>query len=95
MDGYGFKADMYHLELIDFNVVLGMDGVSKYHAQTNCLKQQVSLRDPNGDRVVHKGANVKLGVRLISALKAFKLLKHKDGKAPYVISYTQQQLSHQ
>ena len=32
------------------------------------------MRGPNGDWVVHKGVNLKLEVRLISALKVHKLL---------------------
>ena len=35
----------------------------------------MTLRGPNRDRGVHKRANLKLAVRLISALKAHKLLK--------------------
>jgi len=63
------------LELIDFEMILGKDWLSKYHARIDYLKQKVTLRGPNGDSVVHKGANLKLWIRLISALKAYKLLK--------------------
>jgi len=31
------------------------------------------LRGLGGDRLVHKGANLKLAIRMISALKAYKL----------------------
>jgi len=29
---------VYHFDLADFNVILGMDWLSKYHAQIDCLK---------------------------------------------------------
>ena len=47
------------------------------HAQMDYLKQNVTLRGPNEDRIVHKGANLELGVRLISTLKVYKFLKIK------------------
>jgi len=54
-----FIADIYHFYLTNFDVILGIDWLSKYHAQIYFLKQKVTLRGPNRDRVVHKKSQPK------------------------------------
>ena len=49
-----FLADLYKFELTDFRVILGMDWLAKYQAQIDCLKQKVSLKGPNGKKIVHR-----------------------------------------
>ena len=76
--GQKFILDLYYFYLSDFGLILGIKYLSKYHAQINHLKQKVTLRGHNRDKVVDKGANSKLGVRtvrLISMLKVQKLTK--------------------
>jgi len=50
-----FLADLYKFELTNFGVILGMDWLAKYHAQIACSKQKVSLKGPNGEKIVHRG----------------------------------------
>jgi len=50
-----FMADLYKFELTDFSVILGMDWLAKYQAQIDGQKQKITLRGPNGEKVVHKG----------------------------------------
>ena len=69
-----FLADLYKFELTDFGVILGINWLAKYQAQIDCPKQRITLRGLNGEKVVHKEKVLKSGVRLITAMKAHKLL---------------------
>ena len=71
---YEFMADLYRFELTDFGVILGMDWLAKYHAQIDCPRQKITLKGPNREKVVHKGKEPRLGVKLISVMKARKRL---------------------
>ena len=51
-----------------------MDWLVKYQAQINCPKQRITLRGPNREKIVPKGMISKSGVKLITAIKAHKLL---------------------
>jgi len=74
MYGQLFLADLYKFTLTDFGVILGMDWLARYQAQINCPEQWITLKGPNGERIVLKGKAPRIGVRLITALKASKLL---------------------
>jgi len=69
-----FLADLNKFALTDFGVILGMDWLARYQAQINCPKQRITLKGPNRERIVHKGKAPRTGLRLITALKASKLL---------------------
>jgi len=69
-----FLADLYKFELTDFDIILGMHWLAKYKAQINCPKQRITLRGPNGEKIVHKAKVSKSVVKLITAMKAHKLL---------------------
>ena len=68
-------ADLYRFELNEFDIILGMDWLSKQQAQIDCLKQKITLRGPKGEKIVHRGKSRGSGVRLITAIRAQKLLK--------------------
>jgi len=51
-----------------------MDWLAKYQAQIDCSKRKFSLKGPNGERIVHRGQSPRIGVKLVSAMKARKLL---------------------
>ena len=69
-----FLADLNKFALTDFGVILGMDWLARYQAQINCPRQRITLKGPNGERIVHNGKALRTGVRLITTLKASKLL---------------------
>jgi len=50
-----FLADLYRFELTEFDIILGMDWLSKHQAQIDCIKQKITLRGPKGEKIVHKG----------------------------------------
>ncbi|XP_057246808.1 uncharacterized protein LOC130589544 [Beta vulgaris subsp. vulgaris] len=78
--GYEFLVDPVQFELTDFDVILGMDWLSKYQADINCLNHEITLRGPNGCKVSYRRRRSK--PRIISTSKVFKLLeKGEDGSA--------------
>ena len=43
VDGHELLADLHVLDMDDFDVILGMDWLSSYHAITDCYKKIVKL----------------------------------------------------
>ncbi|XP_057250746.1 uncharacterized protein LOC104908979 [Beta vulgaris subsp. vulgaris] len=46
--GCEFQVDLVQFELTDFDVILGMNWLSKYKADINCLNHEITLRKPDG-----------------------------------------------
>ena len=67
-------ADLYKFQLTNFVVILGMDWLAKYQAQIDYPKWKVTLKGPNGEKIVHRGQSPRMGVKVFSAMKARKLL---------------------
>ena len=74
LDGVALSVDLLPLPLIEFDVILGMDFLSKYHAKVDCFKKEVKLMKPDGVDVIIKGKRRILPTCVISAVKARKLL---------------------
>ena len=72
--GPEFIVDLHYFDLINFNVLLGMDWLPKHDAQIDFLKLKGTLKGPTGDKVVYEGAIMQLGVNIIFTLNAHKLL---------------------
>jgi hypothetical protein len=50
--GYGTKVDLISLELHDFDIILGMDWLSKYKVLIDCYAKIVTFQIPEGRRVI-------------------------------------------
>ncbi|XP_070012087.1 uncharacterized protein [Nicotiana sylvestris] len=74
---YGFetRADLMLLDMIDFEVILGMDWLYPYHAVLDCHAKIVSLVMPGFPRLEWKGSTVDTPSRVISFLKARHMVK--------------------
>ncbi|XP_057249962.1 uncharacterized protein LOC130591075 [Beta vulgaris subsp. vulgaris] len=72
--GCEFQVDLVQFELTDFDVILGMNWLSKYKADINCLNHEITLRKPDGCKVSYRRRKVQPKPEIISSLKAFKLL---------------------
>ncbi|XP_019228487.1 PREDICTED: uncharacterized protein LOC109209634, partial [Nicotiana attenuata] len=68
--GFKTRADLLLLDMIDFEVILGMDWLSPYHAVLDCHAKTVSLVIPGSPRLEWKGSTVDMPSRVISFLKA-------------------------
>ncbi|XP_070023192.1 uncharacterized protein [Nicotiana sylvestris] len=74
---YGFdtRADLLLLDMIDFEVILGMDWLSPYHAVQDFHAKIVSLAIPGLPRLEWKGSTVDTSSRVISFLKARQMVE--------------------
>ena len=65
---------MIVLDIDEYEIILDMDWLSKYHAKIDYRKKIVVFHPPDIDPFVFKGIQTSLGIPLISAIKAQRLL---------------------
>ncbi|XP_070040718.1 uncharacterized protein [Nicotiana tomentosiformis] len=68
--GYETRADLLLLDMTDFEIILGMDWLSPYHAVLNCHAKTITLEIPEFPRLEWKGSSVSASNHVISFLKA-------------------------
>ncbi|CAL8993984.1 unnamed protein product [Prunus brigantina] len=69
------EADLIPLEMVDLDVILGMDWLAKHHASRDCFRKEVAIRSPGRPEVTFCGERRVLPSCLISAMTAIRLLK--------------------
>ncbi|TYK04344.1 reverse transcriptase [Cucumis melo var. makuwa] len=62
------------LDMQDFDVILGMDWLSANHASIDCFGKKVVFNPPSGPSFKFRGAGIVCIPKVISAMKASKLL---------------------
>ena len=67
--------DLLPLNIDHFDVILGMDWLTKYHATIDCVTKQVVFRPPGLPEFVFNGVGVVPPPYLISSVKAVKLIR--------------------
>ncbi|WMV30894.1 hypothetical protein MTR67_024279 [Solanum verrucosum] len=73
--GYNTHADLKVLNMVDFDVILGMDWLSLYHAILNCHAKTIALAMPRIPIVEWRGSLSHPPKGVISFLKARHLVK--------------------
>ncbi|XP_015081239.1 uncharacterized protein LOC107024791 [Solanum pennellii] len=73
--GYDTHADLKVLDMIDFDVILGMDWLSSYHAILNCHAKAITLAMPGIPIVEWRGSLSHPPKGVISFLKAHQLVQ--------------------
>ncbi|XP_069146964.1 uncharacterized protein [Solanum lycopersicum] len=73
--GYDTHADLKVLDMIDFDVILGMDWLSSYHAILNCHAKTITLAMPGIPIVEWRGSLSHPSKGVISFLKARQLVQ--------------------
>ncbi|XP_070047147.1 uncharacterized protein [Nicotiana tomentosiformis] len=68
--GYETREDLLLLDMIDFEVILGMDWLSPYHVILDCHAKTITLAMPEFPRLEWKGSSVSTVSQVISFLKA-------------------------
>lgn len=53
--GYDTWVDFIILDMMDFDVILGMDCLSPYHAALNCHAKTITLVMPSAPKIEWKG----------------------------------------
>ncbi|KAL6277398.1 hypothetical protein ACE6H2_020999 [Prunus campanulata] len=69
------EADLIPLDLVDLDIILGMDWLEKHRASVDCFRKEVVLRSPGQPEVMFCGERRVLPSCLISAITAKRLLK--------------------
>ncbi|XP_070006399.1 uncharacterized protein [Nicotiana sylvestris] len=80
--GLETRADLLLLDMIDFEVILGMYWLSPYHAILDCHAKTVILAMPGVLRLEWKGSTVDTSIQVISFLKARQMVE--KGCLPYL-----------
>ena len=73
--GQEFPADLVALDMRDFDVVLGMDWLSRHRAILDCYKKEVKLHRPRKLEVKFRGIRRELSSNMISAMAAQRMLR--------------------
>ena len=85
-----FPADLIVLGIHDFDIVLGMDWLSKHRATLDCYKKEVRLVRPEEPGVIFRGIKREIAPSLINSLTASKnLQKGCQGYLTFVIDRRQ------
>ena len=70
-----FPADLIVLGIHDFDIVLGMDWLSKHRATLDCYKKEVRLVRPEEPGVIFRGIRREIAPSLINAMTASKMFR--------------------
>ena len=86
IEGQEFPSDLVALDMRDFDVVLGMDWLSRHRATLDCYKKEVKLNRPGKLEVRFRGLCRELSSCMISAMAAQRMLrKGCQGYLAYVV----------
>ncbi|XP_074336882.1 uncharacterized protein LOC141674054 [Apium graveolens] len=69
-------ADLIVLSFREFDIILGMDWLSKHRAKVDCYTKEVVIDSPGQNRVLFCGDRQMIPSCLVSALKAFKMIRN-------------------
>ena len=72
--GQEFLADLVALDMRDFDVVLGMDWLSRHRATLDCYKKEVKLHKTGKLEVKFKGLRRELSCSMIPAMAVQRML---------------------
>ncbi|KAL5562393.1 hypothetical protein UlMin_032140 [Ulmus minor] len=84
VDDRELNVNLVVLEMHDYDVILGMDWLSKYNAKIDCHKKRVSFEPTKGQKFAFQGEKKRSRTPFLSSLKAGKLLK--QGCMGYLIN---------
>ena len=84
--GQEFPTDLVALDMRDFDVVLGMDWLSRHRATLDCYKKEVKFHRSGKLEVKFRGIRRELSSNIISAMAAQRMLrKGCQGYLAYVV----------
>ena len=86
-----FPTYLIVLGIHDFDIVLGMDWLSKHRATLDCYKKEVRLVRPEEQGVIFRGIRREIAPNLINAMIASKMLrKGCQGYLEFVVDRRQE-----
>ena len=75
IEGRTLLADLVVINLEEFDVILGMDWLSKHHTIMNCYTKEVIIETSGQEKIVLVGERKIIPSYLISATMAFQLIR--------------------
>ncbi|KAL0551864.1 hypothetical protein IC582_010953 [Cucumis melo] len=72
--GHVIEVTLIVLDMLDFDVILGMDWLAANHASIDCSRKEVTFNPPSMASFKFKGGGSKSLPQIISAIRASKLL---------------------
>ena len=86
-----FPAYLIVLGIHDFNIILGMDWLSRHRATLDCYKKELRLVRPEEPGVIFRGIRREIAPSLINAMTASKMLrKGCQGYLAFVVDKRQE-----
>ena len=82
--------DLIVLDMVGYEVILGMDWLLKYRTSIDCMKKIVMFQPPEEEEFLFIGTTKKLRTLVISAMKAKRLLD--SGCVGYLASVVDKRL---
>ena len=70
-----FEADLIVLDILDFDIILGMDWLAKHRATVDCYRKEVQFSQPGEPEVIFCEERKTLSTSLISVMQANKMLR--------------------
>ncbi|XP_073313588.1 uncharacterized protein [Primulina huaijiensis] len=74
IDNQNFKANLIQLNMVEFDVILGMDWLAKNHALVDCHGKTVTIQAPHQEKILFHGKTKKRKT-LLSASQTWKAMK--------------------
>ena len=87
IDSKMYPTDLIELDVLDFDVILGMDWLSKNYASIDCHDKCVRFKSKENIEFVFQGERSEVLTRLVSVMKVKRLLdKGCQGFLAYIIN---------
>ena len=74
IEGHEFRANLVLLNIQDFDVILGMDWLSRHHATMDCFRKEVKFCRSGEPEVTFYGVRKILSSSMMSVMMAGKML---------------------
>ncbi|XP_071712562.1 uncharacterized protein [Rutidosis leptorrhynchoides] len=71
-----FPSNLYPMTMHDFDIILGMDWLSRHHANIDCYSKRILFGNHSIPDCVFNGDLPVKSIKVISALKAQRLISH-------------------
>ena len=75
IEGHEFRANLVLLDIQDFDVILGMDWLSRHHATMDCFRKEVKFCRPGEPEIIFCRVRKILSSSMMSVMMARKMLK--------------------
>ena len=75
LGGQKLEVDLVPLPLQMFDMILGMDFLTKYQALIDCYKKKVEFQMPTGGKIVFRGERGSEHYSMVSAITARRMMR--------------------